>query len=148
MSNKFYLSKNTAKSDLSRTLYKYVNELTGKKIGHSLAVSKYLKEAGYRRTINLLSIWDIDRILEYLALKKGKNLTNKETCWLHLLLQELDTEEISNELYLSQKTVKSDLSKTLYKYVKELTGKKINHPLEVSKHLKEAGYIEPLKGSI
>ncbi len=150
ISNKFYLSKNTVKSDLSRTLYKYVNELTGKKIGHSLTVSKYLKEAGYIRTINLLSTveinllstWDIDRILKYLALKKGKNLTNKETCWLHLLLQGLDTEEISNELYLSQKTVKSDLSKTLYKYVKELTGKKINHPLEVSKHLKEAGYIK------
>ncbi len=88
--------------------------------------------------------WDIDKLLQDLNTLKEyvecKKLTDREICWLRLLLKGQDTDEISNKFYLSKNTVKSDLSRTLYKYVNELTGKKINHPLAVSKHLKEIGY--------
>ncbi len=123
ISSKFNLSTITVKSIFSQTLYKYFKVVIYKKrISNWAQVKLYLEENGYRK-ISLP--WDIDRLLKDLhTVKKNsecKKLTDQEIRLLHLLLQGLDTEEVSNKLYLSKKTVKSDLSKTLYKYVKELT---------------------------
>lgn len=94
--------------------------------------------------------WDMSRLLEDLNHAKTeclssqvtsaeiKKLTPTEICWLHLLLFGLNFSEIAGKL--SRTSPRSELSRTLYKYIETLTGKKIKNWVQVRLYLENQGY--------
>lgn len=98
--------------------------------------------------------WDMSRLLEDLNHAKTeclssqvnsievKNLTPTEVCWLRLLLFGLNPTEIAHKL--SSTSPRSELSRTLYKYIETLTKKQIKNWARVRLYLEDQGYrIEP-----
>lgn len=93
--------------------------------------------------------WELDRLLKDLGVAKGFvemevyefihevpdeeldnpdfeiPLTEREKCWLRLLLQGYDVQEVERHLRKKEKTLTSDFSKTIYKYVSFLVGKRV-----------------------
>lgn len=103
--------------------------------------------------------WDMSRLLEDLERAKTeyfsskvnsaeiKRLTPTEICWLHLLLFGLNPNEIARQL--SRSSPRSELSRTLYKYIETLTEKKIKNWAQVRLYLENQGYrIEEPPGDI
>jgi hypothetical protein len=65
-------------------------------------------------------------------------LTDKEICYVNLLLLGIGGhQEISKKLFLSESVIKSDLSQTIYKYVRRMTGKKITNWAQVRLYLEK-----------
>jgi hypothetical protein len=72
---------------------------------------------------------------DYVA-KYSSTLTEKEKCYLFLLLNGWGYEQFEKKRSIRIATVKSELSRGIYKYVKFLTSQdKIKHPLFVKEYL-------------
>jgi hypothetical protein len=84
--------------------------------------------------------WAIAQLLGDLAKQQTKPLTPTEQCWLLLLLQGLCPMQIAEQLNYRQ-NLRSEFSKSIYKYVAALTAKeKISDWAQVRLYLELAGY--------
>lgn len=110
--------------------------------------------------------WHIDKILSDLSLAKGVfiffgdedvtkediadakvkgvELTNAEQCWLFLLLLGFDLQKIAQYLRKKENTIKSGLTRSIYKYVKRMTGKNIEHWALIRLFLEQENYRKAL----
>ncbi len=66
--------------------------------------------------------WELERLYQDLATVKGQPLRNTEKRYLRGLLCGYGPEELAKKVYRQPKSLTSYLSRTLYQYVKELTG--------------------------
>jgi hypothetical protein len=82
--------------------------------------------------------WDMDRLLTDLARARGRKLPPTETCWLHLLLYGFSPEAIAHRLVRSN--ISPELTRGIYRYVEEVTGKEVNNWAQVKLYLEEKGY--------
>lgn len=87
--------------------------------------------------------WDLETLYEDLASAKGKHLTPIEKIHLRGLLCGHSPAEIAETLNKQTNGVETDLSATIYRYVKELTGtgdEKLESWRKVAEFLENAGY--------
>lgn len=90
--------------------------------------------------------WDLDVLYTDLASAKGKHLTPVEKIHLQGLLCGCSPLEIAEKLGKAANGVESDLSATIYRYVKSLLEKpdeKIGNWRNIAEWLKDAGYKSP-----
>ncbi|MBW4493556.1 MAG: hypothetical protein KME26_10830 [Oscillatoria princeps RMCB-10] len=80
----------------------------------------------------------MDRLLTDLARARGRKLPPTETCWLHLLLYGFSPEAIAHRLVRSN--ISPELTRGIYRYVEEVTGKEVNNWAQVKLYLEEKGY--------
>lgn len=87
--------------------------------------------------------WDLDTLYYDLSSAKGKHLTPTEKLHLRGLLCGYSPAEIAEKLHKQVSGVETDLSATIYRYVKELAGfgnEKLESYRKVSEILENAGY--------
>ena len=87
--------------------------------------------------------WDLETLYEDLASAKGKHLTPVEKIHLRGLLCGHSPAEIAEKLSKQANGVETDLSATIYRYVKELTGTgddKLESWRRVDELLENSGY--------
>jgi hypothetical protein len=87
--------------------------------------------------------WDLETLYRDLASVKGKRLTPVEKLHLRGLLCGYSPSEIAEKLGKTVKGVETDLSASIYRYVKSLLDKcneKIENWRNISEWLEEAGY--------
>ena len=87
--------------------------------------------------------WDLETLYEDLASAKGKHLTPVEKIHLRGLLCGHSPAEIAEKLSKQANGVETDLSATIYRYVKELTGTgddKLESWRRVAELLENSGY--------
>jgi hypothetical protein len=84
--------------------------------------------------------WELERLYKDLAAVKGKRLWSTEKRYLRGLLCGYSPEEIAGKLYRQPSSLTSYLSRTVYQYVKDLTGhEKMQH------HSQIPGWLEKYK---
>jgi DNA-binding CsgD family transcriptional regulator len=99
-----------------------------------------------RHFVDATAEWDLDVLYVDLASAKGKHLTPVEKIHLQGLLSGHSPLEIAEKLGKAVNGVESDLSATIYRYVKSLLDKpdeKIGNWRNISEWLKDAGYKSP-----
>ncbi len=79
----------------------------------------------------------METLLKKLAVVKGRTLTKRDTCWLHLLLYGLTPQEIAQELYISPQSIRPELGRGIYQDISVLTSKTVNHFSQVRVYLEE-----------
>ncbi len=87
--------------------------------------------------------WDLETLYYDLSSAKGKHLTPTEKLHLRGLLCGYSPAEIAEKLHKQVSGVETDLSATIYRYVKELAGvgnEKLESYRKVSEILENAGY--------
>lgn len=84
--------------------------------------------------------WDLERLYNDLASVKGKNLTPMEKLHLRGLLCGYSPVEIAEKLYKELRGIETDLSATVYRYIKGLVNKKIENWRNVSEYLEQTNY--------
>jgi hypothetical protein len=89
--------------------------------------------------------WNIKRVIEDLTQAKCQHLTKSEICWLRLLIYGLSPEEIAQKLSLANSHIKSALSTSIYRYVENLTGRKLKKYSQVRLFLQEAEKYEKIE---
>ena len=88
--------------------------------------------------------WELERLYQDLATVKGQPLRNTEKRYLRGLLCGYGPEELAKKVYRQPKSLTSYLSRTLYQYIKELTGhEKLQNHGQVSDWLEK--YKRPQK---
>ena len=90
--------------------------------------------------------WDLHTLYEDLSSAKGKRLTPMEKLHLRGLLSGYSPPEIAETLCKQLSGVETDLSATIYRYVKELagtSGEKLESWRRVPDLLEKAGYKTP-----
>lgn len=95
--------------------------------------------------------WDLETLYSDLASAKGKHLTPTEKLHLRGPLCGYSPAEIAEKLKKQASGVETDLSATIYRYVKELAGvshEKLESYRKVSVLLEKAGYKSPQKTEI
>lgn len=96
--------------------------------------------------------WDLETLYDDLTSAKGKHLTPTEKLHLRGLLCGLSPAEIAEKLNKQAGGVETDLSATIYRYVKALAGidgeSKIEGWRKVKELLEVAGYKVPTKPEI
>ena len=95
--------------------------------------------------------WDLETLYDDLASAKGKHLTPTEKLHLRGLLCGHSPAEITEKLNKQTGGVETDLSATIYRYVKALAGingEKIEGWRKVKELLDAAGYEVPTKPEI
>jgi hypothetical protein len=95
--------------------------------------------------------WDLETLYADLASVKGKRLTPMEKLHLRGLLCGYSPSEIAEKLGKTVKGVETDLSATIYRYVKSLLDKcneKIENWRNISEWLEDAGYKSRSSGKI
>lgn len=95
--------------------------------------------------------WDLETLYDDLASAKGKHLTPTEKLHLRGLLCGHSPSEIAEKLSKQAGGVETDLSATIYRYVKALAGidgDKIEGWRKVKELLEAAGYKVPTKPEI
>jgi hypothetical protein len=112
------------------------HQVTGRLIG---SMDRHFTEA----TVE----WNLEVLYADLASAKGKHLTPVEKMHLNGLLCGHSPLEIAEKLGKSVNGVESDLSATIYRYVKSLLEKPDDHKIgnwrNVAEWLEEAGYKSP-----
>jgi len=94
--------------------------------------------------------WDLETLYSDLASIKGKRLTPVEKLHLRGLLCGYSPSEIAEKLGKIVKGVETDLSASIYRYVKNLLDKcneKIENWRNITEWLEEAGYKTPNRPS-
>ncbi|XWK87262.1 MAG: helix-turn-helix domain-containing protein [Phormidium sp.] len=94
--------------------------------------------------------WDLETLYSDLASVKGKRLTPVEKLHLRGLLCGYSPSEIAEKLGKTVKGVETDLSASIYRYVKILLDKckeKIENWRNITEWLEEAGYKTPYRPS-
>jgi len=92
-------------------------------------------------------LWDLERLYADLAKCKGKSLTPMERLHLKGLLCGYSPKELATKLNKDNKGLETDLSSTIYLYIKELVGKKqqkIENWRIISDWLEQIGYKKPV----
>jgi hypothetical protein len=92
---------------------------------------------------NATKNWDLERLYRDLEEVKGKSLTFVEKLHLKGLLCGYNPLEIAEQLNKSQQGLKTDLSTTIYQYIKSLLGReklKMESWRNVSEWLEQKGY--------
>jgi len=87
--------------------------------------------------------WDLETLYSDLSSAKGKHLTPTEKLHLRGLLCGYSPTEIAEKLHKQVSGVETDLSATIYRYVKELAGvsnEKLESYRKVGELLENAGY--------
>ena len=95
--------------------------------------------------------WDLETLYDDLASAKGKHLTPTEKLHLRGLLCGHSPAEIAEKLNKQAGGVETDLSATIYRYVKELagiSGDKMEGWRKVKELLEAAGYKVPTRPEI
>ena len=95
--------------------------------------------------------WDLETLYDDLASAKGKHLTPTEKLHLRGLLCGHSPAEIAEKLNKQPGGVETDLSATIYRYVKELAGiggDKMEGWRKVKELLEAAGYKVPTRPEI
>ena len=102
--------------------------------------------------LQALAHWNMEKLYSDLADVKQKyknaqlplTLSAIEKNWLDILLCGYSPDEIAEQLHREPKGLRVDLSRTIYKYVKILTGRKENQRIDdwrdICRWLEEAGY--------
>jgi hypothetical protein len=96
---------------------------------------------------NATKNWDLERLYRDLEEVKGKSLTFVEKLHLKGLLCGYNPLEIAEQLNKSQQGLKTDLSTTIYQYIKSLLGReklKMESWRNVSEWLEQKGYKKSL----
>jgi len=96
---------------------------------------------------NATKNWDLERLYRDLEEVKGKSLTFVEKLHLKGLLCGYNPLEIAEQLNKSQQGLKTDLSTTIYQYIKSLLGReklKMESWRNVSEWLEQKGYKKAL----
>lgn len=93
--------------------------------------------------------WFLDNLYKDLAMHKAKPLSRMEKLHLRGLRHGLNPNQIALKLNKDVEGVQTDLSKTIYAYVKLLVGKATGEKIEnwrcIPKWLEEKGYRKPLE---
>ena len=84
--------------------------------------------------------WNLERLYNNLASIKGKMLTPMERLHLRGLLCGYSPTEIAERLHKEVRGVETDLSATIYQYVKGLVNKKIENWRNIPEYLGQEGY--------
>jgi hypothetical protein len=84
--------------------------------------------------------WELERLYQDLAAVKGQPLRDTEKRYLRGLLCGYGPEELAKKVYRQPKSLTSYLSRTVYQYIKDLTGHE-----KMQSHGQLSGWLERYK---